>query len=181
MKKNILEQLFNDVLIEVYTNKNDTESFYAGKIKYLYKDAFILQSYNPKGLIDGYILIRNIDVFKISKETLYLKKLYILINNYNNIINSDLKLSKNIECDIDYIIKKCQQKHIFITIKLIYGDKLIGKILDYINNEYLYLDCVSEYGEKDGIYLIKYEDIENISFNGIDENIIPLIQNTINI
>jgi hypothetical protein len=54
MKKEILDLLFRDVLVELYTDKNDTETFYAGKIQHVSDDHFILQSYTSQGLIDGY-------------------------------------------------------------------------------------------------------------------------------
>ncbi|MDR1552013.1 MAG: hypothetical protein LBS69_00935 [Prevotellaceae bacterium] len=173
MEKQILDSLFNDSLIAIYADKDDTETFYVGKIKHLNEDSFILQSYTSNGLKDGYILIRNIDVFEIRKDNLYLNKLKRLItNHYRFNENNSLNFEDNIEYDICYIVNECRNKKMFVCIKSIYGYKLRGKIIDIINNEYIYIDCYTEDGIKDGMSLIKYEDIQSISFNGIYENII---------
>jgi hypothetical protein len=172
MKKEILNKLCNDALIAIYADKNDTETFYVGRTKHLNDDSFILQLYTSNGLIDGYILLRNIDVFEIRKGNLYLNKLNILINNCEKIIEKEkFKFNDNVEYNIDYLINEYKNREEFISIKSIYGYKLTGRIIDYIDNEYIYIDCFTEDGIYDGMSLIKYEDIQNLSFCGIDENI----------
>jgi hypothetical protein len=178
MKKEILINRFENCLISVYENKNEVDVFHVGYIKEIYDDSFLIQSYNHKGVMSGFILIRNVDVFKISKDTIYLNKIDLIINN-QQIINKQISLgynttNDNVGCGIEYIIENCKKEDILVTIKLIYEDKIIGKIIDY-DDEYIQIGCYTEYGEKDGISLIEYSDIESIYFDGIDERIIKLL------
>ncbi|MDR3287355.1 MAG: hypothetical protein LBT27_07925, partial [Prevotellaceae bacterium] len=180
MKKEILNRLFKDKLIEVYTNKNDMSKFHAGILEHIYEDSFIIKSYHYTGLTNGFVLIRNTDVYKINKDTPYLKRLAFLIKNIiqETIQNkySELELSSTPDYGIDIVINECYKRNLLVSINLIYDVKIKGKIIKY-DDEFIQIEQFSDYGDNEGISIIRYEDVENIYFDGLEENIITSLIN----
>ena len=182
MEKEYLIKLFSNQLIAIYDDKNDNNKFHVGIIHKIYDESFVIKSFNLCGLEDGLILIRNTDVYKISKDNSYLRRLEVLIKNHDKIIKTKALnnlLNSEAQNGIENVLKECYNNDFVLVIKLIYDDKFIGKI-SHIDEEFIQLVCYSDYGEVEGVTLIKYEDIESVYFNGIEEKLITyLIANKI--
>lgn len=176
----ISESQKKETLLSIYDNKNDIDKFYVGYVAEIFDDSILLYSYNENGEEDGYLLIRLVDIFKIEKESIYLKSLSFLVQQ-NTSTNRKLnwKIRNGREEGVAEMISMCHEQKILVTIKLIYEDYIVGYVVED-DDEFLFIEAYSKNGMQDGYNLIWFRDIQNIHFEGKEEkNLIKLLNATV--
>lgn len=73
MNRQQLEKLNRDCIYEVYEDREETNEFYMGYIKAIFKKHIIIETYHRSGQFDGFAIIANENIFKVQKDTKYLE------------------------------------------------------------------------------------------------------------
>lgn len=157
-------------LISIYDDKDSISSFYIGYVIEIFTDSILILSLDEFEQEDGYVLIRFVDIFKIEKDTIYLKKASAIIRiaDVPNLKFKILEKDALLENGIDTIILKCNKENKLISIKSIYMDIITGFIKEY-DADFIILETYLNTGENNGIAIIKYEDIQSLAFDRSDE------------
>lgn len=164
-------------LIAVYTNKDNTEKFSVGYILEQIEEGLLIASYDSNGLQDRIILLNLNDIFMIETDSLYLKKMYKLINNFKFINSEKFVFKRNNDFSLLYnLLNQCFEEKKLITIKSIFGFDVSGLITEQ-NDDVVIIQEISNYGEEDGLVCIKIEDIEKIGIDGQDEQKLSFLRN----
>lgn len=65
MNRQQLERLDQRCIYEVYADKEETNEFYMGYIKAIFKKYIIMENYHRSGQFDGFVIIANENIFKV--------------------------------------------------------------------------------------------------------------------
>ena len=164
----LLEKLKNEkTLCEIYTNNFD--GFSVGNIMCVSDSWFMISSYAPNGKWDGYLLLPISLVCRVAYNTLYLEKIKRFIV-YEDVIYP-FKPSENsiIMSALNYL--KSVPKLAKIEILNDRDMVIIGHVKD-IDDDYLFVEEVDNYGNKDGCSVIKISDISFLEFDAEEEKLL---------
>ena len=159
-------------LIAVYTNIDNTNKFAAGYVVGVNEQYFILAAITPAGKYDGFLLKKTEPIYKISTDGRYIDKLLQLIS-----IN---KTEVNLMFDHDNLIQQllvfAQQNRAIVSVELIDSgyDDCIG-FVELIDENVCKIQEINEYGEADGVSLIKLSDITKVSCDDSDDQPLKLL------
>ena len=158
----------NKELLSFYDEKDNNNEFYIGYVSMIFNDSFLISSFDQEGEPDGYILIRYVDIYKIEKDTLHLKKFSSL---YTGEKENFFENESTTNDGIDYLLLKLKSENCLLSIKLIYQDYITG-FLSRFDDEFIIIEMYTNLGISNGKVIIKYEDIQSLAFGRKEEKTI---------
>lgn len=159
--KKILELLkAREIMCEIYENISESDKFYVGIIKSFDGEMFIFESISQEGNFDGFYCTSVDSIIAINYDTIYLKNLSktaskradkICFDNVNVLSGflSEIK-SKNALCELELLND--------------YSRALVGYI-EKIDGETLSVKLINEHGIRDGVGIVKINDISCVAFD----------------
>lgn len=155
--------LFNEFkksqeLIEIYSDKENSNKFIVGKVIGVTESEVLLQLVDPNGQFDGYLAMYQSSIYKICEKTAYLKTISLLYDGDDN-------LSANNEEDLMvFLAKFAFDKEDIITVEIKFSglEDSIGLIKE-INNQYMVIEAISEEGKSVGKEYIAFSAMTEIS------------------
>ncbi len=170
MFKKLVESYNTNCLLEVYTDQvNNT--FAVGFVSCITDNELLLNLVNSYGAEDGFLLIRINDIYCINYATQYLKNIISLLNN-NKSRQIEFMFEKGYLKNLDLfseILQENIKNHRMTRIKLYNNTNYYG-FIEEKDQDIIQIEIIDEYGLNDGISYIKMDDIEQVSFDGVDEN-----------
>ena len=159
MIKELIKIKENNNIVSIFCDEDDTSMFLEGYIYAIGRQDFLIKHITPHGLADGYILKKI--------EKLYSKK------NQRHI---DLKLQDKVSLK-NNIFQICMNNKYIVLIEMIQDDECpIKGVINKIDDNKVIVSKLTEYGEDDGEAILKKENIDTISFLGVDEEDIQLLK-----
>ena len=159
MIKELIKIKENNDIVSIFCDEDDTSMFLEGYIYAIGRQDFLIKHITPHGLSDGYILKKI--------EKLYSKK------NQRHI---DLKLQDKVSLK-NNIFQICMNNKYIVSIEMIQDDECpIKGVINKIDDNKVIVSKLTEYGEDDGEAILKKENIDTISFLGVDEEDIQLLK-----
>ena len=159
MIKELIKIKENNNIVSIFCDEDDTSMFLEGYIYAIGRQDFLIKHITPHGLSDGYILKKI--------EKLYSKK------NQRHI---DLKLQDKVSLK-NNIFQICMNNKYIVSIEMIQDDECpIKGVINKIDDNKVIVSKLTEYGEDDGEAILKKENIDTISFLGVDEEDIQLLK-----
>ena len=158
--KDIIKSLDKNKIASFYDNKSDTSGYYCGKIQYSDDTYVLLSHYNPHGYYSGYVLLKIENIFRINQEGKYENKLEYLSSLIPTQHNHNIGKKGSI---IQSLLQFALDEKLILLIELCESDMddVQGFVLDF-DDENLSLECVDDYGQKDGKSTIYLHDISVI-------------------
>jgi hypothetical protein len=170
MYNKLMESSNNGELLEIYTEKNNPNECAVGFIIILSENELILNAIDPKGLDDGFLAIRNDDIYSISYDTNYLRKISLLSENEKPRLPKQNIKEYLKEANMFFsIFKESMDNKKLITLKLYYDIDVSG-IIKSFDEEIIEISVIDTHGNFDGNSCIYIADVEWISFESINEN-----------
>jgi hypothetical protein len=173
IKEYLLSVKNNKVSISLYTDKEDTSKFSFGFVQGISDDWVLLASISPFGFYDGFIIKRYEDVYRCECNDKYgekIRKLYQLRRQKHSIVD----LSSN-SLIID-LVQHAQKNRLVVSVEIHYSecDDVQGFVAD-IQDGFLRIEQLDEYGNPDGVSTISFEDITCIVCDSDNEMSIKLL------
>ena len=150
MIKELIKIKENNNIVSIFCDEDDTSMFLEGYIYAIGRQDFLIKHITPHGLADGYIL----------------KK----IDSVMHLEISGVSLKNN-------IFQICMNNKYIVSIEMIQDDECpIKGVINKIDDNKVIVSKLTEYGEDDGEAILKKENIDTISFLGVDEEDIQLLK-----
>ena len=163
-------------LIAIKTEIDDTDIFTAGYILEYNDEIIYLNSIDDNGLDDGVEIINVNTIYEIAVDDNYLNKLQLFVKNREKILETKdykIKIKKSDTYFLDYL-QEIKDKKQLVSFLFVY-DFTISGFIEELDNEYINIKVVSEYGKEDGISCLQIKDIDRISVNSIYDKKIKLL------
>ena len=151
-------------LISVYTHMN-SENFSLGFIDTMDKDFIRLRTLSNDGIYLGYELVRIDSIFRIDEDSLYDKKINYLAKHFKGRYSEITLKSDNDESSVIIdLLKESQNKKIVVSIDISNDNSggIIG-IIQRIDNDYVTILSLDEYGEEIEKSTLLIKDIASVS------------------
>ena len=146
-----------------------------GYIYAIGRQDFLIKHITPHGLSDGYILKKIDSVMHLEISGQYEKKIEKLYSKKNQ-RHIDLKLQDKVSLK-NNIFQICMNNKYIVSIEMIQDDECpIKGVINKIDDNKVIVSKLTEYGEDDGEAILKKENIDTISFLGVDEEDIQLLK-----
>lgn len=175
MIKELIKIKENNSIVSIFCNEDDTSMFLEGYIYAIGRQDFLIKHITPHGLADGYILKKIDSVMHLEISGQYEKKIEKLYSKKNQ-RHIDLKLQDKIDLK-DNIFQICMNNKYIVSIEMIQDDECpIKGVVNKIDDSKIVVSKLTEYGESDGEAILKKENIDTISFLGVDEEDIQLLR-----
>ena len=171
MIKELIKIKENNNIVSIFCDEDDTSMFLEGYIYAIGRQDFLIKHITPHGLADGYILKKIDSVMHLEISGQYEKKIEKLYSKKNQ-RHIDLKLQDKVSLK-NNIFQICMNNKYIVSIEMIQDDEC--PIKGVINNKVI-VSKLTEYGEDDGEAILKKENIDTISFLGVDEEDIQLLK-----
>lgn len=173
--KQIFEQRKSQgVLCEIYCDA-DFSKFSAGIIQAVDDGWILMSSFTPEGKPDGYFCNHIEAVCRVNTDTVYLKNLQKLMRETGTRpMLSPVPLRKDgiFPSVLQYLL---ETKKICTVEILDDSDLTLSGILREWRDDCLLIDTLDAQGRKDGLSVLKTEDISCISFDGEAERQLQII------
>ena len=167
MIKELIKIKENNNIVSIFCDEDDTSMFLEGYIYAIGRQDFLIKHITPHGLADGYILKKIDSVMHLEISGQYEKKIEKLYSKKNQ-RHIDLKLQDKVSC--------MNNKYI-VSIEMIQDDECpIKGVINKMDDNKVIVSKLTEYGEDDGEAILKKENIDTISFLGVDEEDIQLLK-----
>ena len=165
--KKLKELKENKQIAAFYTNIDDTSKFSVGYVLDYNEDYFLLAEISPKGLNDGFVVNEINNIIRINVDSRYENKIKVLAE-YQKTIHENIEFQTD---DIVFeVLKFAKIKNYIVSIELINsGFYDIQGYVATIEKDNCLINQVTEYGDVDGMAVIKLSDITKISCNSNDE------------
>ena len=140
-------------IILCHINKEDPESFVAGKLLASDTGCFVLKLISPAGRWDGYALYMRSDVVSIDSEDQYIDCLKILLSNRVSEDYATPDLEGNLLIDLLNYAKTyglCASIELFKS-----GEKDVIGFINTVDNSFTAVEQLNEFGERDGESLVR--------------------------
>ena len=158
MIKELIKIKENNNIVSIFCDEDDTSMFLEGYIYEIGRQDFLIKHITPHGLADGYILKKIDSVMHLEISGQYEKKI------------EKLYLKNN-------IFQICMNNKYIVSIEMIQDDECpIKGVINKIDDNKVIVSKLTEYGEDDGEAILKKENIDTISFLGVDEEDIQLLK-----
>ena len=164
MIKELIKIKENNNIVSIFCDEDDTSMFLEGYIYAIGRQDFLIKHITPHGLADGYILKKIDSVMHLEISGQYEKKIEKLYSKKNQ-RHIDLKLQDKVSLK-NNIFQICMNNKYIVSIEMIQDDECPIKGVSKL----------TEYGEDDGEAILKKENIDTISFLGVDEEDIQLLK-----
>ena len=170
MIKELIKIKENNNIVSIFCDEDDTSMFLEGYIYAIGRQDFLIKHITPHGLSDGYILKKIDSVMHLEISGQYEKKIEKLYSKKNQ-RHIDLKLQDKVSLK-NNIFQIC-----IVSIEMIQDDECpIKGVINKIDDNKVIVSKLTEYGEDDGEAILKKENIDTISFLGVDEEDIQLLK-----
>ena len=163
MIKELIKIKENNNIVSIFCDEDDTSMFLEGYIYAIGRQDFLIKHITPHGLADGYILKKIDSVMHLEISGQYQRHI-------------DLKLQDKVSLK-NNIFQICMNNKYIVSIEMIQDDECpIKGVINKIDDNKVIVSKLTEYGEDDGEAILKKENIDTISFLGVDEEDIQLLK-----
>ena len=159
--------------ISIYTNENDTTKFSFGFVCGISDNHILIASINPFGYSDGYLIKPYKNIYRIESSDKYGQKLYQLYLLHHQHHCPFHLTTDNLVFDLAYF---AQENHKVVSIELLESeDDDIQGFISEIKDNIITVEQLDDYGKKDGISVISFNDITSISCDSDKEIALTLL------
>lgn len=170
MTNKLLELKQSEKYVSIYANENDTSKFVFGRILSVSEKYFAIYMIAPDGNYDGVLVKCLKDLIRIEIDDKYSNKMKQIIKSANeNRFNFSLDNQNIIGAILD--IAKTTKKIISLEL-LNSGENDVVGFVESVNSNICVIKQINEYGEEDGYSYIFLDNITQITYDSIDEQIV---------
>lgn len=157
-------------LVELYTDKNNTDSYEVGYVVAYSDNMFMVHSYHPRGVDDGFFVQRIEDLYCVSYGTQYCEKIFKLIAHQAETAKQPMlegfQTSGNMMYDV---LNECMYNQQIVCVVLYNEYEVFGRVKN-VNLNTFEIEIVKGDGTFDGFTILRWEDVRVVSVDGVLEN-----------
>lgn len=171
----VIKMKQNKNIVSIFCNETDSTTFLEGYIYAVGVQKFLIKHITPHGLADGYILKELDSIVHLETGGKYERKIEKLYHKKNQ-KHIDLEIDKNSDLE-DNILQICMNNEYITSFEMVEDDEcpIKGTIKELDSNKVI-VSKLTEDGEEDGEAVLKKENIDTISFLGVDEEDIEILR-----
>ena len=171
----VIKMKQNKNIVSIFCDETDSTTFLEGYIYAVGVQKFIIKHITPHGLADGYILKELDSIVHLETGGKYERKIEKLYHKKNQ-KHIDLEIDKNSDLE-DNILQICMNNEYITSFEMVEDDEcpIKGTIKELDSNKVI-VSKLTEDGEEDGEAVLKKENIDTISFLGVDEEDIEILR-----
>ena len=171
----VIKMKQNKNIVSIFCDETDSTTFLEGYIYAVGVQKFLIKHITPHGLEDGYILKELDSIVHLETGGKYERKIEKLYHKKNQ-KHIDLEIDKNSDLE-DNILQICMNNEYITSFEMVEDDEcpIKGTIKELDSNKVI-VSKLTEDGEEDGEAVLKKENIDTISFLGVDEEDIEILR-----
>ena len=171
----VIKMKQNKNIVSIFCDETDSTTFLEGYIYAVGVQKFLIKHITPHGLADGYILKELYSIVHLETGGKYERKIEKLYHKKNQ-KHIDLEIDKNSDLE-DNILQICMNNEYITSFEMVEDDEcpIKGTIKELDSNKVI-VSKLTEDGEEDGEAVLKKENIDTISFLGVDEEDIEILR-----
>ena len=171
----VIKMKQNKNIVSIFCDETDSTTFLEGYIYAVGVQKFLIKHITPHGLADGYILKELDSIVHLETGGKYERKIEKLYHKKNQ-KHIDLEIDKNSDLE-DNILQICMNNEYITSFEMVEDDEcpIKGTIKELDSNKVI-VSKQTEDGEEDGEAVLKKENIDTISFLGVDEEDIEILR-----
>ena len=171
----VIKMKQNKNIVSIFCDETDSTTFLEGYIYPVGAQKFLIKHITPHGLADGYILKELDSIVHLETGGKYERKIEKLYHKKNQ-KHIDLEIDKNSDLE-DNILQICMNNEYITSFEMVEDDEcpIKGTIKELDSNKVI-VSKLTEDGEEDGEAVLKKENIDTISFLGVDEEDIEILR-----
>lgn len=171
----VIKMKQNKNIVSIFCDETDSTTFLEGYIYAVRVQKFLIKHITPHGLADGYILKELDSIVHLETGGKYERKIEKLYHKKNQ-KHIDLEIDKNSDLE-DNILQICMNNEYITSFEMVEDDEcpIKGTIKELDSNKVI-VSKLTEDGEEDGEAVLKKENIDTISFLGVDEEDIEILR-----
>ena len=171
----VIKMKQNKNIVSIFCDETDSTTFLEGYIYAVGVQKFLIKHITPHGLADGYILKELDSIVHFETGGKYERKIEKLYHKKNQ-KHIDLEIDKNSDLE-DNILQICMNNEYITSFEMVEDDEcpIKGTIKELDSNKVI-VSKLTEDGEEDGEAVLKKENIDTISFLGVDEEDIEILR-----
>lgn len=171
----VIKMKQNKNIVSIFCDETDSTTFLEGYIYAVGVQKFLIKHITPHGLADGYILKELDSIVRLETGGKYERKIEKLYHKKNQ-KHIDLEIDKNSDLE-DNILQICMNNEYITSFEMVEDDEcpIKGTIKELDSNKVI-VSKLTEDGEEDGEAVLKKENIDTISFLGVDEEDIEILR-----
>lgn len=171
----VIKMKQNKNIVSIFCDETDSTTFLEGYIYAVGVQKFLIKHITPYGLADGYILKELDSIVHLETGGKYERKIEKLYHKKNQ-KHIDLEIDKNSDLE-DNILQICMNNEYITSFEMVEDDEcpIKGTIKELDSNKVI-VSKLTEDGEEDGEAVLKKENIDTISFLGVDEEDIEILR-----
>lgn len=171
----VIKMKQNKNIVSIFCDETDSTTFLEGYIYAVGIQKFLIKHITPHGLADGYILKELDSIVHLETGGKYERKIEKLYHKKNQ-KHIDLEIDKNSDLE-DNILQICMNNEYITSFEMVEDDEcpIKGTIKELDSNKVI-VSKLTEDGEEDGEAVLKKENIDTISFLGVDEEDIEILR-----
>ena len=171
----VIKMKQNKNIVSIFCDETDSTTFLEGYIYAVGVQKFLIKHITPHGLADGYILKELDSIVHLETGGKYERKIEKLYHKKNQ-KHIDMEIDKNSDLE-DNILQICMNNEYITSFEMVEDDEcpIKGTIKELDSNKVI-VSKLTEDGEEDGEAVLKKENIDTISFLGVDEEDIEILR-----
>ena len=171
----VIKMKQNKNIVSIFCDETDSTTFLEGYIYAVGVQKFLIKHITPHGLADGYILKELDSIVHLETGGKYERKIEKLYHKKNQ-KHIDLEIDKNSDLE-DNILQICMNNEYITSFEMVEDDEcpIKGTIKELDSNKVI-VSKLTEDGDEDGEAVLKKENIDTISFLGVDEEDIEILR-----
>lgn len=171
----VIKMKQNKNIVSIFCDETDSTTFLEGYIYAVGVQKFLIKHITPHGLADGYTLKELDSIVHLETGGKYERKIEKLYHKKNQ-KHIDLEIDKNSDLE-DNILQICMNNEYITSFEMVEDDEcpIKGTIKELDSNKVI-VSKLTEDGEEDGEAVLKKENIDTISFLGVDEEDIEILR-----
>ena len=171
----VIKMKQNKNIVSIFCDETDSTTFLEGYIYAVGVQKFLIKHITPHGLADGYILKELDSIVHLETGGKYERKIEKLYHKKNQ-KHIDLEIDKNSDLE-DNILQICMNNEYITSFEMVEDDEcpIKGTIKELDSNKVI-VSKLTEDGEEDGEAVLKKENIDTISFLGVEEEDIEILR-----
>lgn len=171
----VIKMKQNKNIVSIFCDETDSTTFLEGYIYAVGVQKFLIKHITPHGFADGYILKELDSIVHLETGGKYERKIEKLYHKKNQ-KHIDLEIDKNSDLE-DNILQICMNNEYITSFEMVEDDEcpIKGTIKELDSNKVI-VSKLTEDGEEDGEAVLKKENIDTISFLGVDEEDIEILR-----
>ena len=171
----VIKMKQNKNIVSIFCDETDSTTFLEGYIYAVGVQKFLIKHITPHGLADGYILKELDSIVHLETGGKYERKIEKLYHKKNQ-KHIDLEIDKNSDLE-DNILQICMNNEYITSFEMVEDDEcpIKGTIKELDSNKVI-VSKLTEDGEEEGEAVLKKENIDTISFLGVDEEDIEILR-----